>query len=447
MTYNNYFDEDIEAALKLFLSYIHPADWENRKEKIRSQIDIPINNPTSLDLDSQKMIPISIAVERIDWYLYLMDTLLYDFNSYEPYQGARIAPIFKKLGENIEKLKPLKGFESRVKKLLKKNKKEADAVLFEFLTALMYLNDGYSVKFVAEGEEKTPDLEVSKDGKSWLVECKRLSQNSDYSVHERNQWLKLLAPVTPFLQAGNLSLSITFHVELHTLSDNYLAVNLMPLLMTAVNRPVTENNSIWSVNIKKLHLDKANKFIKEFDVKLSSPIIKKLLNLNPEAIGLTIGMKTKTRYYKGTENIHFINQIKNAWAIDRYCDAAEAIHAKSRNVWRQINDAINQMPFGAQAIIHVGIETYDGPEVELRRLEKITEKLANLETKGKDVQFIYCHFFQTYTLPNVIWTADETVAKFPRNDLKILPLQNDFMIIPQEMRLKNTTHWERPFPE
>lgn len=447
MTTNDYFDQDIDAALNLFLSYIHPEDWRKRTESIRKRIDIGLNNPTSLELDLQKMMPISVSDDRIDWYLYLMHSLLYDFNSYEPYQGARIAPIFKKLGENVEKLKSLEGFESRTKKLLKKDKRDADAVLFEFLTALMYLNDGYEVRFVAERSTKTPDLEVTKGDESWFVECKRLSQNSDYSVRERNQWLKLLTPIGAYLSAAGLSLDITFHVELHTLDDNYLMVNLLPLLLTAQKWPVVVNNDMWSVKMSKLDLDKANNFVKEFDVKQSSPKVRQLLDLNPESTGLTISMKTNTRYYEDAENVHFINHIANASAIDRYCDAPEAIHAKARNIWRQINDAIDQIPFDAQAIIHVGLETFDGPEIELVRFQKITQELAVLDTKGKDIQFIYCNFFQSYALSYEIWTADETVAKFPRDDMRSLPLSNEFMVIPKEVELKNTTHWERPFPE
>jgi len=104
--------------------------------------------------------------DKIGWYLYLVDMLINEPHKYEYFQGSRVIPIFKRIGIDLESLKNIKGIEKRVRDLIKRRRHEADALLFEILTALLWAKNGYNVSFIEEtAEKKTPDILAEKEGK------------------------------------------------------------------------------------------------------------------------------------------------------------------------------------------------------------------------------------------------------------------------------------------
>ena len=122
-----------------------------------------------------KVLLLVIKRDQIGWYMYLVYTYLYEPHKYEYYQGARIVPVFKRIGMEIENLsKKIKGLNKKVKDPLKKRPMEADAILFELLTALLgqkWL--GRNNTWKKEKEVKVQILKLRKARKKWQVECKR----------------------------------------------------------------------------------------------------------------------------------------------------------------------------------------------------------------------------------------------------------------------------------
>ena len=101
-------------------------------------------------------------------------------------QGARVIPMFKRMGADFEHLQEIKGLEDKVKHLIKKGRSQADAILFELLTALCWSKNGWEVSFIPENPPlKTPDLLAVRDEERYYIECKRLRKSSDFSEHER----------------------------------------------------------------------------------------------------------------------------------------------------------------------------------------------------------------------------------------------------------------------
>ena len=229
-------DEDIEAALQWFLGFLNPSDWNTRVAAIERDIETGIR-PKTRDFDASDYVSVYGGRDRIAWYLYLLDTAQHDPLKYEPIQGARVVPIFKRLGADLALLNRIGGVEGRVQGLLDGERAQPDGGLFELLVALLWKRNGYpTVEFIAENpQQKTPDFLARSGREQWFVECKRLRKSSEYSEREREKWLAMWAQFVQHLTHHNVSLvfEIAFHVELQSLRDDYLVTQLagkLPLL-------------------------------------------------------------------------------------------------------------------------------------------------------------------------------------------------------------------------
>jgi hypothetical protein len=172
--------------------------------------------------------------DTIGWYIYLVNTLIDEQHKYEFFQGSRIVPIFKRIGIDLDLVKSIGGIEKRVRDLLYKRKHEADALLFEILTALLWVKNGYKVDFIEEEKEKkTPDIIATKDKYTYKIECKRQSKTSDYSYRETEKRQKMISRVSEYLLKFNARLHIDFRVEILNLPDSYLEDLLKGRLETA----------------------------------------------------------------------------------------------------------------------------------------------------------------------------------------------------------------------
>lgn len=191
------------------------------------------------------------------------------------------------------------------------------------------------------------------------------------------------------------------------------------------------------------------KHLREYSVKNGSPQLAELIGRKPsDNIGFTAGMKAAfVKYGPGSANNLYVTDIEDAYGTFWRCDAKEAITAKARDIKRQIFTALEQFDPAHNAIIHVGMETFDGPQVEQERFLKITDTLQRIELNGKKLRWAYCHFFQSYSHSNEVWTFDETVNTISSTAYYgPPPLASKFLIVPDDEGVDNLAHWERPLP-
>jgi hypothetical protein len=444
-----YADADIERAFKWFLSFIPKNHWELRRRAIKETVQIEFKKSNWFETSLSEMKPISVKSDRIGWYLYLIETLLYNLENYEPVQGARVAPIFKRFGQDIEILKTIGGIERKIKRLLKTEKSQADSTFFEILTALLWAKNGWAVSFIPENSnKKTADLSAIKNGEEKIIECKRLSTSSDYSMRERDKWLSLISPIRGNLIYRNLVLNVKFHVELHLLDNQFLydqLINKIPLI-TQPGKIISDDLlevDVDFADIKSINSHLQRQYVKYFSPQLGELIMGKKINSESFTGGI-IGEFVTIGEQK--QNNLFVSSVTNVFAAQWDCDAAVAIDTKARNISRQLNDAIQQFPNGMNAVIHTCLETLDGQEVERRRFEKIMDTISFFRTGEKKVQWIFCHFLQSYAPPDQTWVIDETVSRFSTvSEVKECPLKTIHLIVPEE-EITDDVHWEKEHP-
>lgn len=442
-------DEDITSAWKWFLSFISEAEWTKRKAAIESKISVPFKDGMPQANSSSETIVLAVKDDLIGWYLYLIDMIINQPHKYEFFQGARVLPIFKSLGMHLDTAKQIGGIEKRIKDLIRKRQSEADAILFEILTALLWARNGYKVSFIEEAKNgKTPDIGATKNGKTWNIECKRQSKTADYTYRETAKRQRMISKISFELLKRNILLDITFHVELEPLPDEFLKDLLEHKLPLAIPGRIISNDQI-DIDLSFVDIDAINHYLESHSVKYGSAILNSLVGKKPiDNNAFTCSLYAQLfRVGEGDVNNLFVREVSYAYGVYWHCDAKEAIWAKARDIKNQVYSAMQQFNSNETGVIHIGMETFDGPAVEMARLEKINTTIAGIDPTSTNVKWIFCHFFQAYSPPDECWAFDETVRSLSPLSKQDCPLKNWYMIIPENSdTASDISHWERPLP-
>ena len=446
-----YTDKDVINSWKWFMSFIPDNEWQRRKLQIEKSIAVNFREtePFSESLSDGTLI--AIKDDIISWYLYLLDMLINEPHKYEFFQGSRIVPIFKRFGEDLGILKSIGGIKIRLKELIKKRRIEADALLFEMLTALLWAKNDYQVSFIPEKNgEKSPDLIAKKNGKVFKIECKRQSKTSDYTYKETEKRQKMISYIGQELLEKNILLEIEFKVEIESLPDNFLKLQLAEKLENIKPGNIILNEDV-KIDAKFVDILAIKKHLKKSFVKHNSPMLNYLIANQPiDNLGFTCGVFADFfRVGEGEVNNLFISDISNAYGVLWKNNSKDSIWKKARDIKNQLNKAIKQFdPNEETAIIHIGMETFDGPSVEKARFDKISNTISKIDPEKTNLRWIFCHFFQSYSPPDENWVFDETVSTLSAYDNSIKPpLTSNFMIVPQDIDFdENLAHWEKPLP-
>jgi Holliday junction resolvase len=318
--------------------------------------------------------------------------------------------------------------------------------------ALTWRRNGWKdVAFLPENAQgKQPDIRAARGEETWLIEAKRLDKTSQYSELERQKWLMMWARFSDALGHSRLSLlfDIVFHVELADLPANFLQEHLTRHIRAVDAQAVLVSDTVWTVSVRPVDINAARAHLEKFYVKYPSEQLNMLIT-GPRNLsrGFTYVISPKLVYAgeRALTNV-FVDEIDFASGALWSCDAARAIEKKARDVRGHIARAVEQIPLGQRAAIHIGLETLDGAEVERERLSRIINTVRQFDLMGRNVRWIYCHLFQSYAPPQGAWTIDETTFFFTHNRFEKPPLQSMTLIVPEAEMLNSGVHWERPPP-
>ncbi len=444
---------NLRHALDWFLSFLEPSSWIARKTVIEEYLERVLLARRTRD-DATEHESISVGVDPMGWYLYLAETALTAVEKYEPLQGARVIPIFERIGENLDLVMEINGIDEKVKFLTSQPSVSVDSTLFEILVALLWKRNGWrNVWLLPESPlEKRPDILIDSLGTRWAVECKRLAKTSEYSNKERTKWLRLWRPLSDFLVRHRLPviLDIVFHVELETLSDEFVAMELagkLPLIHSYPSHIVS--NDVWDVRVSRSTLERAKAHLRHNYVKLPSNQLNELIGdrPSPEAEFTTVVGGQVARLRAGRGLGRYLDTIDFAAGAFWRCDSPIAIRRKARDVRKRLSDAIEQLPQGIPCVVHIGLETLDGPSVEAERIRRIFDSLGRFDARGRDLRWVYCHLYQSYAPPDQAWVVDETVYYFSRSTTTIdRPLIHLGTIVPESELSDSGVHWLREPP-
>lgn len=440
-------DKDVEAAFLWLVSFLGANEWKRRRKPIERFVADALDLTKTRGPGDEPLV--RYKKDEIGWYLYLIEVLLASPEALETNQASRIIPWMKAVGANLASIKRIPNHEDRVRRLLNP-KDDPDSVLFELLIGALYVRQGWdTVNFLAEtrGGAKAADLVILRPGQRLYVECKRFSRRPDYAEGERNRWLELWRPASRYLTENGIAmvLDITFHVELSKVPADYLPERLKALaLKRGPIAAVTDEFATIAGTTPDIAAIRS--VMKDNHIKISSSREREVISGRYEphkgftyAVGgepVQIGDANLT----GNWFWDSINVVVGAYW---QCLAAESVSKKARDVVKRLSEAVAQMGGDAPGIVHLGIETLEGPAVEEKRDEKVLETLKTFDPRGKPLAWVFLHRFQSECPPDELWAFAETTQSWGFAPLSVQHVvQRGSIVVPDHVASTSGAHWK-----
>jgi hypothetical protein len=445
-------DPSVERSLHWFLDLLGQKEWEAR----RSAIEHQLSTGSKFDplRDASRMPARDFGNDRMGWYLYLADTAVNDNERYEVTEGARVLPIFTRFGEDFETLITVKGIERRAYELLTTDRSNPDGGLFEMLVALNWKRNRWTHVECLEPSktEKRSDLVAQSTTERWFIECKRLSRYSKRRNDEQAKWATMWSMLARHLVAHRyaLVLDIAFHVPLESLPDDFLCSELEGKLRLAQPPCQLIDNETWSVSIRKVNLAAARMHLKRYIVRCPSDQVNQLISgvrdVTKEFSCVVVGEYEHRGDVAGSGC--FLTEFDYGAGAYWHCDSELVLQRKARDVRGHLSEAVDQLPNGARGVIHIGLETVDGPGVEEQRYRRIWNTVSTFDPSGRDLRWVYCHLFQSYSPPDKPWFVDETIYQFTNEVGQQAgePLPHRGLLVPHNEASADGVHWHREAP-
>jgi hypothetical protein len=423
----------LKMILDIFVSMIGFDKWNLRKEPIIEYLTNLMGlspERKSLTDESNRL---TFKKDKFAWYLFLVESYLTASPYYEFTQGARVIPIFAKIGMEFEYLLKVTGIEKRLYRLTEVKDNQPDGGLFELLVAITYAkNSENKVEFIEEiASKKNPDLCVINNGNRFFVECKRLSKSSEYSKSERKHWLTMWDPVAKYLGRSKLPvlLDIRFHKQLVDYDPMFMEKKLIPKLSKSISNETLFDNEEWTVAAELLSMDQINHKLSLVNARHPSRGLNEIIAGRDD---LERGITAIFGTNRSSENIKYIKSLDFAACAFWSTDSQEAADAKARNVKKRISEACRQIPEGESGIVHVGLESHDGITVEQIRAAKIFSSIMNFNPFGKNLQWIYIHIFDPRDPVDKAWDFGETIHPFSISGCPDEIIDNRFLVVPDQ---------------
>lgn len=404
-------DELVLEAVGWLTSLVPSAEWQAREAKVEERFQA-----AKSQWAAGRRVPLHDPHDAIAWYVhqarrYADPALRPDF--FLP-DGYRIAPLFRRIGQLLPKLRGIGGVDERAARLMTDNISQPDDGMYELLVAGAYAVRGWEqVTFVPEapGMEKRPDLYVDRSRSHWAVECKRAGR-SGYARDERRAGERMAEPVHALSESTGRSFVMltTFTDELHRLGDNYLAEkaerfldNDGPLEWKDEGGEGVVFNMLWAPLHNVLEHD---------DIYFgSSRMVELMLGQYDPRIDFSMGgawTPANGRPLHAT----WVDRASLAVWTSR---SAEAARRKAMHFRSLVARAANQLPGDRLGAIHVGYEAVGGNSADARRHRLNREQMRSFDPGETGLRIVYGNYFtpELVTARNESAAVSETTAWYP----------------------------------
>jgi hypothetical protein len=263
-------DTDLERGLCFLIERIGTVEWARRRRATHDRYMKKLKATTTPD----EGISVRDREDEIGWYLFLGETLIANPVAVDADQANRVAPYLSVFGRKLDAILSIGGVDALLDRLVRPVKdQDPDQVLFEIFVGAAYVLDGWSVEALPTQSSKTPDFEVKRGTRRFEVECKRLARRAGYSERERDSWLRLWKPVSQWLitEKRSLILSMTFHVEIHSLPVDYLLQKIKAITTELDSGRQHVEIGVISIHAVAVNYERIKQDLREAYVKVGSP--------------------------------------------------------------------------------------------------------------------------------------------------------------------------------
>lgn len=436
-------DDALRAGIAPFLARMTPKTWQTRRLRLLDSLKT-IHIGTSLENAK----PVRVQQDEMGWYLFLCEQALDDPLCIDISQASRAIPFFVAMGQRWQHAHKIKGLDAKISEVLNRSKAAPDGLIFEILVALSYAEKEWEVELLeVRPPAKSPDIKVTKNGKSLFIECKRLLRRTSYAEQERQDFFRIWNPASKILiRKGQwVWLKGVFHSEVFSLPDDFLSKILEKKLPLKIATEVLYNGPEATISARLIDAQFVQNYVHQNKVKQHSPILNNILGGDwaPMDSAVSIIQKVRISQLIGCEIPAlggYIDDIAWAAGFTRWFDSEASIDKKAKDFISHIKEAAEQLPTDTPSIIHVAAETMEGVDIERLRTQKIFASIPEMVI-DKPIMGIRVHRFQAHQTVGKLWEFDETVDSFNKDELPLIDIPKT-VVVPENEELQKSAHWE-----
>jgi hypothetical protein len=432
-------DPELRRAVDWLLTFLKPEEWKRRRFAALQHF---LNTATGSVRDPTGKGRFFSDRDQFAWYLFLGQAFLDHPTIYDFMYGARVVPILKAIGRNLDLLRAVVGVEARVRRMIGPEKSQPNACLFELLVAAAYRRAGASVTLLEErpGVARTHDMDVLLNGTTWAVECKRM-EGGEYTEEERTAVRQLWLPVARAFHGRGLDVVGTadFLVELSSVPPDYFEQKARQWLSAGALLPHKWSDAISVGELRRLNLKPLQDVLLTDDVAMNSSRMHELLLGQYRRNARVVS----TLRVKWSDNPLYVDSCDAGCLFAWESRSDIAIDKRARDVLKRVADGCRQLPDGRPGIVHVAFEAVEGLDVEAVRHEKVMKSLRDFDPEGKELEYVYVSWFAPESPPDTTMAFDETChwqgvkAKHPR------PLDEGMLVLASDVPTRPGVHWKQ----
>ena len=397
------------------------------RERMREGIQVPLFDPA----------------DTAAWYILQAETFATDRAYWTPEGVMRVVPFLIRIGKELPLLLSAKGVEERAARMMRSERRQPDGCIYELLVALAYRRRGWDhVEFVPEtpGQGRTPDLHVFRPRSRWAVECKRLVP-SLYAAREKLRGTELAAPIHALCleMSESVVVEVKYKIELVDVPDDYLAAHVRSAIARRSSR--LWDDGISAGRVRPVDWLLARKVLAEDDVYFgSSRMIELLAGYYVHEADYSMAAKWRPAPSRPA----YAEAVYQASVVSWRSLSDVAVRQKARHFRKTLANAEEQLPSDRPGVIHVGIETYAGADVDFARHLSNTFEARSFSPKKSRLRWVYANHFvpEATTRQNETWAITETMVPYRIGHHRTRwPLPGHMLVSP-EGEGRAGVHWE-----
>lgn len=431
-------DDDVLRAVDWLKSFVPSRTMEARLDRARETLLAARQSWADGD-EADAFDPADSAA----WFLLQGETFATDRRLWVPEEMVRTVPYLTRLGKELDLLRSIPGADVRAERLMNSEKRQPESGIYELLVALAYKRRGWTkVEFVPEmpGSRRTPDLHVARPGSRWAVECKRLMV-SKYEQQERATGRALAANIHALsLDLGrSLVVEVAYRCELSEVPAAYLFERVRDAV--SGRHAGTWDDQISVGLAREVDWSLARRVLARDDVYFGSS---RMIELVVGRYAHDADHSFRAKWRPAPKRPFYAEALYQASVVSWWSFSPAAQLKKARHFRSVLANAEGQLPADRPGVIHVGVETRSGSDVDaLRHIRNFVEARTFTPAASR-LRWVYGNYFvpEVTTRRDESWALTETMAPYRIGSHSTRwPLPGHMLLSPED-EAREGVHWD-----
>lgn len=307
---------------------------------------------------------------------------------------------------------------------------------------MAYRRNGWNTEFVTErpGVTRAHDINVRKGRRRWAVECKRTDRSS-YDAREKARGERLAGPAHALALANNRSIivNIAFVAELDIVPDDYLAKRVAAYLHGTGPHRWTDNQGTGT--IREIDWPLAHNVLAIDDVYFGSS---RMIELLVGHYDHDCAHSMTAKWRPGRGRALWASAIYQASVVRWRSLSKEAVRKKAKHFRAIVAKAARQLPQDRPGVVHVGVETWSGGDVDGVRHFRNMLEMKLFDPGATRLRWVYGEYFspEVSTRSDESWAVEETSASYRIGQHHTPEPLPDHMLLSPEQQINHGVHWD-----